>query len=188
MGSKPIDLTGMVFGKLTVLSKAEDTYTNSGIKKINWNCICECGNTCIARSSSLLCGDRKSCGCLKSEQLRNRNKKKHGDSQNSRLYKIWAGMKNRCNCESHHEYYRYGGRGISVCEEWNEYINFKKWALNSGYSKEKSIDRINNDIGYSPENCRWSNNIEQSNNRSTNVLVTYNSETKLCLNGLEKSE
>ena len=104
MASVRKDLSGMKFGRLTVLSEAPPTPLKSGRKLYNWNCKCSCGNECVKSSRNLLCGDTKSCGCLHSDNVTKQNKEnaKHGDSK-TRLYKIWAGMKNRCYCESHRE-------------------------------------------------------------------------------------
>lgn len=90
-----------------------------------------------------------------------------------RIYKIWEGMRERCNRENHVRYDKYGGRGIKVRDEWNDYLPFAKWAINNGYSKELSLDRIDNDKGYSPDNCRWVTMNEQQNNRSNNRIVEY---------------
>ena len=94
----------------------------------------------------------------------------HGDT-GSRLFRIWTHMRQRCNSPSDARYDDYGGRGITVCEEWDRYINFKEWALENGYSEELSIDRVDNDKGYSPDNCRWSTNREQCNNRRSNRII-----------------
>lgn len=177
MPSTRKDLSGMKFGRLLVISEAPETKSKSGAIIHNWNCICTCGNNCIKNSGNLLHGDTKSCGCLHSEMVakRNRENARHGDSK-SRLYKIWSGMKNRCYCKSHHEFQNYGGRGISVCDEWMNYANFKKWAISSGYVDDKNctLDRENNDLNYCPDNCRWASGTVQSNNRRNNVHITFN--------------
>ena len=104
----------------------------------------------------------------------------------SRLNNIYRGMKTRCYNPNHRDYDRYGGRGITVCDEWlysdhkthEGWLAFRDWALSNGYSDELTLDRIDNNKGYSPDNCRWINIIEQANNKRNNVLVTYNGETK----------
>ena len=104
---------------------------------------------------------------------------KHG-MYNTRIYRIWASMKQRCNNINSCGYERYGGRGISICEEWNDkegFINFYNWSMENGYSEELTIDRINNDGNYEPDNCRWVDYYTQLNNFSRNVKITFNGET-----------
>lgn len=102
-------------------------------------------------------------------------KVKHGDHK-KRLYRIWIGMKYRCNNPNHSYYRDYGARGITVCGEWEKYENFRDWALSNGYQNDLTIDRIDNDKGYSPENCRWITMKKQSNNRRTNRVIECNGE------------
>ena len=96
----------------------------------------------------------------------------------SRLYRTWSDMRHRCNSPKAFNYADYGGRGIKICDEWQRYDNFKSWADNSGYSDDLSIDRINNDGGYSPENCRWATPKQQSNNRRNTLYLTFNGSNK----------
>lgn len=103
---------------------------------------------------------------------------KHGFSNKERLYRIWRNMRRRCNSPKSDYYYNYGGRGIKVCDEWDDYLNFRKWALRNGYSEELSIDRINVDGNYEPSNCRWATREEQANNARSNVNLTYKGVTK----------
>ena len=104
---------------------------------------------------------------------------KHGEGK-TRLYRIWASMKQRCNNPHDHAYQEYGGRGITVCREWeDDYLEFKRWALANGYADDLSIDRIDNDKGYSPQNCRWATREEQQRNRRNNRYVLYNGESML---------
>lgn len=163
---------GKIFGFWTV----QDTfYKQVNFKKVKrriyCKCICVCGNRRDIRLDALKSGQNKSCGC-KTER-----KVKHGLSK-TRLYKIWVAMKQRCNNQNSKEYYCYGGRGIKVCEEWNDFITFEKWALKNGYSDKLTIDRINNDLGYFPKNCRWITKQEQLKNTSRNIFITFNGETK----------
>ena len=103
---------------------------------------------------------------------------KHGDSNKERLYTIWLRMRQRCNSPSDHAYSDYGGRGISVCCEWDaDYGAFKEWALANGYSEKLTLDREDNDGDYCPENCRWATRKQQANNRRTNHLLTFGGKT-----------
>lgn len=171
------DLTGRKFGRLTVIGIEE---RNS--RKTYWVCQCDCGNIKIARSDALLSGATKSCGCLKKEQdktnLDPQKITKH-HLYNTRIYHIWQGMKARCDNPRNTRYHRYGGRGIKVCEEWeNDFKAFHDWAIANGYEETLTIDRIDNDKGYSPDNCRWSDKKEQGNNRKTTIKITIGNATK----------
>lgn len=175
MPDKLIDITGQKFGRLKVLN-----YEGRNAQRIQfWKCKCNCGNETIVRSSNLKSGTTKSCGCLKSDIATKRNIENatHGKSK-ERIYNVWAGMKSRCNYEKDDSYAHYGGRGIKVCEEWdNSFQNFNQWAMRNGYEDHLSIDRIDNDGDYEPINCRWATDLEQHNNRSDNRHITYKGET-----------
>ena len=131
-------------------------------------CACDCGNVKTIRVARLWeRNDRPlGCGCLRGKWA------KHNDSH-ARLYRIWDHMLRRCNSPTNHAYASYGGRGISVCDEWHDYLAFREWAKTSGYQENLSIDRIDNDAGYCPSNCRWATAKEQQNNRRCNVYLEH---------------
>ncbi|MDR0472139.1 MAG: hypothetical protein LBH43_00460 [Treponema sp.] len=178
MAAKRKDLTGMKVGRLTVL------YYSHSNRYAYWRCHCECGQETIVRSSHLIAGLVKSCGCVNSETGRQtikfaQNTRRTHDESRSRLHIIWTNMKQRCGNKNNVGYKDYGGRGIKICHEWeNDYISFRDWALSNGYADNLSIDRINNDGNYEPSNCRWASKEIQSNNQRRNVFLTYNNETK----------
>ena len=171
------DMTGQKIGRLMVIEIAE--HGGHG-KTLTWKCLCDCGKEVYVTGKLLRRSDgTKSCGCLKrdvSTQTGKRNLK-HGQS-NSKLYNVWSSMKKRCNEKNHKSYYRYGGRGITYCSEWEDFNNFMGWALKNGYKENLTLDRIDNDKGYYPENCRWATPKEQSRNRHTNKFLTYKGNTK----------
>lgn len=177
------DLTGRKFGRLTVVG-LQDT----GTRKTYWICQCDCGNLKLVRSDSLQCGAIKSCGCMKKEQdsknlMASEAKKKYMQTGEkvggTRLYSIWQGMKSRCYNEHDARYDRYGGRGITICDKWKyDFIAFKRWAEAHGYADNLTIDRVDNDLGYSPDNCRWATNEEQCRNRSTNIKIKIGNSTR----------
>lgn len=139
--------------------------------------LCDCGTYKILRIYDVIKGTTKSCGCLRKE-LNRLSLLKHGDAR-TKFYKMWCTMIKRCYCESDQAYYRYGARGIKVCEEWHNYEVFKKWAMENGYKEGLTLDRKNNDLGYSPDNCRWVTMREQNRNHSNNLYITAWGETKL---------
>ena len=173
-----VDLTGQTHGRLTVIRKA-----NHG--RTQWVCRCECGNIKTMCASDFF--RYQSCGCLEKENKRNlgRHSITHGMTETI-LYKKYCGMKERCHNPNYLYYHRYGGRGIKVCKEWKESFEaFAKWAYENGYDDsktgyEQTLDRIDNDKDYCPENCRWATQKEQVKNRSNSTHIIYNGEDLNC--------
>lgn len=168
--SKPIDLIGKKFGRLTVVERLENNSRGGTV----WKCRCDCGNTKIADGERLRIGKVKSCGCLVLE-VSATNYYKHGMTH-TRIHNIWKTMKHRCECDGISNYSDYGGRGITICDEWtgeNGFQNFYDWSMKNGYADNLSIDRIDNDKGYSPDNCRWTTQKVQANNKRSSLLVLY---------------
>lgn len=167
------DLTGRRFGKLTVIKRESDYVSPKGYVAVNWLCKCDCGNLTIIRGCNFKSGASQSCGC---EKTVHPNRLCHG-YKGTRIYEIWKGMRSRCNNPNNKSYQWYGGRGIMVCNDWNEFLKFKEWALNNGYDESLTIDRIDCNGDYEPSNCRWSDKIIQANNTRNNHLIEYNGET-----------
>jgi hypothetical protein len=169
--SKLIDLTGQEFGRLTVIKQA---VSKNG--RIAWNCKCDCGKEKDIIAKDLRSGKTQSCGCFMRESVSHRTKT-HGQSK-SRLYFIWTTMKQRCENPNSHKAKDYFERGITICPEWHSFDVFQEWALANGYSDKLTIDRMDNNKGYGPENCHWTNNKDQANNRRSNVNLTFNGITQ----------
>ena len=178
---KFIDLTGQKYGRLLVEERGPDIFFPSG-KKTRWWCRCDCGNRILVTSNALRTGNTRSCGCLEHDMLieRNKNMTDHGDSQPGadyyRLFNVWQKMRQRCEKQYDKQYKYYGGRGIKVCDEWQDYTTFKNWALATGYDVnapkgECTLDRINVNGDYCPDNCRWTDMRTQANNRTNTVYV-----------------
>lgn len=166
------DLTGQRFGRLLVIDRAPNHICPGGSYAVVWNCVCDCGKHVQVLANSLRNGNNKSCGCYRRDKRTTHNKR------NTRLYNIWANMRQRCNNANHKQYADYGGRGITICDEWADFETFYQWALANGYTESLSIDRIDNNKGYCPDNCRWADDSTQANNKRNNRIITFNGETK----------
>ena len=158
------DLLGRRFGRLIV--RRYDHVGNHG--RTYYVCECDCGNESIVSRAHLLNGHVTSCGCW------NRDSRVTHGLTDSPVYHTWVSMRQRCNNPKSTSYDRYGARGITVCEEWDNFETFHDWAMSNGYKTGLTIDRKNNDKGYCPDNCRWADSATQANNRHTNRFVTYN--------------
>ena len=169
-----IDITGQRFGNLTVI---ENVGVNRWGEKM-WRCLCDCGNETIIRGSALRSGKQTSCGCIGRINMAQAHIK-HGHCKRSekkpRLYSIYSNLKDRCINPYNKAYKNYGGRGINVCPEWmNDFQAFYDWSMANGYKPGLTIDRIDNDKGYSPNNCRWTTYKVQANNTRRNYIVNFN--------------
>lgn len=166
------DLTNMKFSMLTVISRLENNKHGSS----EWLCLCDCTEETIATAGNLLSGQKVSCGCLRND------KKVRGGLSESRIYNIYRSMKARCHDLNHKNYEDYGERGILVCDEWRDdisgFLKFYDWATINGYTEDLTIDRINVNGNYEPNNCRWATNLEQQNNKRNSFFITINNITK----------
>lgn len=180
--NKVKDITGQKFGRLTVIRRDTEPHSYRGAY---WVCRCDCGKEHIVLGTNLRRGEVASCGCANVEAARRMGKANLGSGRGGRkatgkkyyitekrLYNVWVVMRERCNNKKWPQYESYGGRGITICEEWNSFEAFMNWAYSSGYDKnakrgECTIDRIDNDKGYYPENCRWTTQTVQIHNRRT---------------------
>lgn len=159
----PIDVKGDRYGMLVALRRADKKTKGGGYY---WYFQCECGRTVCKPLNSVRSGLIKSCGCLRHHKT------------GTRLYNIWVAMRQRCKNDGKHWHDRWGNRGISVCDEWNDFRTFEKWALENGYEDNLTIDRIDNNGNYCPENCRWATYKEQSLNTSANRFVEIDGESR----------
>jgi hypothetical protein len=169
-----IDLTGKRFGRLIITGLSHFHQTRK--RMTVWDCICDCGNKTKVARMELVRGDTVSCGCRRKEIFRT---KKHGLTEHP-LYQVWADMKTRCFCPTSFNYADYGGRGISVCNEWrSDFIVFYNWGINNGYKAGLQLDRYpNNDGNYEPNNCRWATSRQNRNNTRTTRRAEINGVTK----------
>lgn len=167
---KCLDLTNKKFGRLLVLSKV-----NTVKHSVMWECLCDCGKHTIVAANNLTSGRIKSCGCLKIDRLIERSTTHN--QRHTKLYDVWKTMRQRCDNPNNVSYHNYGGRGISVCEDWKtSFQSFYDWSMQNGYSEKLTIDRIDVNGNYCPENCRWTDRTTQANNMRCNRLIEYNGE------------
>lgn len=149
------DLIGLRFGRLTVVEKVGKTKNRDTL----WRCKCICGKETVHKGTHLKSGRSQSCGCLRIE-LRTT----HGGAD-TRLYRIWRNMKQRCRNPNSTSYKHYGALGVGVCVEWENFGGFQKWAIENGYKDDLTIDRIDPEGNYEPINCRWATYAEQQHNK-----------------------
>lgn len=156
LGPRTENLLNRKFGRLTVI-KYMGTNKN---KRASWLCLCECGKTLVTDTHHLKSGNTTSCGCSRKKLKQN----------NPRLYRIWAGMKSRCLNKKDKSYKNYGARHITLCNDWLYYENFYNWALSNGYKSNLTIERIDNNGNYCPENCTWITIQEQQKNKRPRTI------------------
>ncbi len=172
------NLIGEKFGRWTVIGKAD---IRNGMTV--WKCRCECGTEKEVYQKHLLSGASASCGCLAKEKARERIELYRKDNAThrmtgTRLYHIWINIKSRCYNDKNNNHSNYGGRGITICDEWQDFDNFMKWAINNGYTDTLTIERIDVNGNYEPSNCKWTTMKEQGNNRRNNHFITYKGITR----------
>lgn len=173
MAAKALQLKGRRFGMLLVIKRLENIDGKSF-----WRCRCDCGRYNETKGIYLVRGATRSCGCLVAF-----NNRRHGHSAGTPTYRSWSGMKTRCQNPSHHEYHRYGGRGISICKRWLKFENFL--ADMGERPNGMTLERKNNNLGYVKSNCRWATYKEQAQNTYKNVMLSFKGETR-CMKEMSK--
>lgn len=174
--SRFIDLTGHKYGRVTVVS-----YFGHKGRRTAWNCLCECGNKFVTTGDALRTGKTSSCGCYRHEREVEANTT-HG-KRNTRIYRTYATMKQRCYCKTNFKYKNYGERGIKICDEWlHNFMSFYNWAMENGYNDTLTIERIDVNGNYCPENCTWIPLGEQAKNKTTNRIILYNGQKDILSN------
>lgn len=173
--TKLIDLTGIRFSRLVVIGRGETT--NGG--QTTWRCKCDCGSEITAQAANIKNGKTRSCGCIRKEQISEFNTKSKTTHRLCKTaeYRIWGGMLTRCFNQNDHGYANYGIRGITVCDRWKSFENFLL-DMGSRPSPKHSLDRIDVNGNYSPENCRWATSKEQASNKRDTIYITNNGQTK----------
>lgn len=160
---KFLDIKNKRFGRLVALERDKTS------KRTKWLCKCDCGNEKLIQLTHLQSGATTSCGCYQKE-IANKSNSKHNKTHTS-LHNRWKSMRQRCLNPNNKSYKNYGARGISICEEWSDFNNFYNWALNSGYEENLELDRIDNNKGYTPQNCHWVTSLENNHNRRNTSLI-----------------
>lgn len=170
-----VDLRGQRFGRLVIECRGKTLSRNNGGTILYWLCKCDCGNETEVVGNDLKSGRTFSCGCYQRERSKEYHTT-HGMCH-TRIHDIWLGMKDRCGNVNSAAYHHYGGRGITVCKEWQKFEPFYEWAMANGYRDDLTIDRIDVNGNYEPSNCRWATWEEQANNTRKNHRLTFNGET-----------
>lgn len=173
----PLSLVGQKVGRLYV-SKYLGLRKRQDGRNYSWfECVCECGSICERKGTDLKSGKINSCGCLRREI--SRNKATYHGYSHTKLYQVWQAFRARCNNPSDPAYHNYGGRGIGYAPEWDDYMAFHKWAYENGYKQDVglTLERIDVNKGYTPENCCWADRKRQSNNKRNNLFFTINNVT-----------
>jgi hypothetical protein len=179
-----VEMIGKRFGSWLVVSEAEPYHKKGFGYRKRYNCLCDCGKEKVVWGHNLKNGVSTSCGCSrigKPKYSKSPNGKERHEYAISKLSDVYYAMKKRCYSPKSISYKNYGLRGITVCDEWlgdKGSLNFYRWAIDNGYKEGLSLDRIDNEKGYSPENCRWATRQQQNDNKRTSRLLTYNGETK----------
>lgn len=163
------NIIGKRFNRLKVIQFIKSKPKNK------WLCQCDCGNTAISTGYKLKSGHTKSCGCIRTEKFKSRVTKHGISASHPKIYHAYMDMMARCYNPDLKNFHRYGGRGIMVCEEWKTNLeSFLNWSLQNGFEENLSLDRIQNDGNYEPNNCRWIPQLKQAQNRSTTVFIEHN--------------